>query len=281
MLLGLAKGKVGDLVFYRDGGEQRTRTRVVPKNPRTTAQMEQRVKIANAAGLYRAAAAILKDSFTNRPSNQSGYNSFASGAIVNAPYLTKQQASAGVCLPQPVMLSRGVLPSLDYVELASETYRGIGIAADFSTSRPTTLGGFAEGLIAAYPYMQEGDELNFVELRFKPIEGVDAEVDLYAVSMDNTSYVLNTADTTPIGGAKVAWDAGAFYATQQSTNEEGDIYMLAIIHSRVDGSGKLQVSTQWTYLSEAAQSLYDGYRNEEALADAIESYKVSATPILR
>ena len=281
MLLGLAAGKIGDLVFYRDGGEQRTRTRVVPKNPRSIAQMTQRVKIANVGGMYRAASQILRDSFSNRPSNQSGYNAFASGAIINAPYLTSEMAKAGVCIPQPAMMSRGVLPTIDYIEVNSEATNGIGIPVNFSTLRPTTLGAVANGLIQQVPSLQEGDELNFVTLRFTPIGGVDSEVDIYNVSAIVNSFVLDTTSTTPLMGAQIVTTDSYVAGAALSTNEQDGIFMSFVVHSRTDADGRLQVSTQWAYLSPAAQTLYDNYRTDAALLKAIQSYGLSGVQILR
>lgn len=281
MLLGLAKGKVGDLVFYRDGGEQRTRTRVIPKNPRTFSQMAQRVKIANVSGIYRAAAAILADSFSNRPSNQSGYNAFAKGAIANAPYLTKQQAAAGVVLPQPAMMSRGVLPALDYTDVTGEGVGGIGLALSLGDARPSSIGDVFAIMLQQYPNIQVGDEINFCTIKFTPLEGVESEVDLYGASFVSDSVVIDPADTTLIGDAAVNATTGLMYGKRASKVEPTDIFVSFIVHSRVDTDGRLSVSTQWSYLSPSAQALYDGYRTEEALNDAVESYKATATPILR
>lgn len=281
MLLGLAKGKVGDLVFYRDGGEQRTRTRVVPKNPRTYAQMAQRVKIANVSGIYRAAAQILRDSFSNRPSNQSGYNAFSAGAIINAPYITSSMAKAGVCIPQPAMMSRGVLPSLPYVTLASEGTYGIGIPVDFQALRPVSLGDISTGLLQQFPSLAVGDEINFVDIRFRPVEGVESEVDTYNVETKISTLVLDPSNNAnPQVGGIVSSETNVHGSAAESNGEDG-IVMSFIIHSRVDSDRKLQVSTQWAQLSDTAQTLYDNYRSEEALQDAIESYNANPATILR
>lgn len=281
MLLGLAKGKVGDLVFYRDGGEQRTRTRVIPKNPRTFAQQAQRVKIANVAGLYRAAATILKYSFSNRPSNQSGYNAFAATAIANAPYLTKQQAASAVVLPQPAMISRGVLPSLDYVEVVDEPHYGIGLPFVLGENRPSTIGEVVALVLAQNPSFNEGDELHFCTLRFSPIEGVDTEVDLYSVVLVDDELILDTSDSRSISDGSFTTLSSSIVGRNAAINSADAIFCSAIIHSRVDSTGKLQASTQWLWLSTAAATLYDGYRSSEALEAAIESYNATATPVLR
>lgn len=281
MLLGLAKGKVGDLVFYRDGGEQRTRTRVIPKNPRTIAQMAQRVKIANVSGLYRAAAGIFADSFSNRPSNQSGYNVFASVAIAHAPYLTKEQAAAAAVLPQPAMVSRGVLPSLEYRAVASDDVSLMGLAIAGADEVAATVGGYSTAIKNSYPSVMDGDELTFVTLKFTPADDSDLNVDVYRISTIVGSLKVDVEDSRDLEnlGFVISDDAIGFAggASLKST----DIVMQFVIHSRVSSGGKLDVSTQFAYLSSTAQALYDDCRTAQALNDAVESYRASATPLLR
>lgn len=65
LLLGTARGKLGSVVFYRTGGEQRFRTRVRPTNPRTYAQLVQRVVVATAVKAYSPLQSICNHSFQN------------------------------------------------------------------------------------------------------------------------------------------------------------------------------------------------------------------------
>lgn len=281
MLLGLAKGKVGDLVFYRDGGEQRTRTRVIPKNPRTTAQMTQRAKIANVSAIYRALAALIADSFTNRPSNQSGYNAFASSAIALSPFMTKQQATAACVLPQPAILSRGVLPTIEYAGVAGGEDGATAIAVSGSFVEDTEAGQVFAAMIAQNPSIQQGDELTFVSLRFDAIEGADVDADVYAAIPSIVNVKVDTSETASLGSIGLTFESNAVASLSAMNDWSQGIAMQAIIHSRIDGNGQLQVSTQWARLNDAAQSLYDGYRTEQAIADAVESYMAGSESILR
>lgn len=281
MLLGLAKGKVGDLVFYRDGGEQRTRTRVIPKNPRTPAQMTQRSKIANVSALYRALSAVVAESFTNRPSNQSGYNAFASVAIGLAPYMTKSMANADVVLPQPALLSKGVLPPLDYVGAGGVETSATAIAVTAELEGTASVGELSQAILAQYPYIQQGDKFTFVSVRFEVVEGVDAGVDVYAPVLSLAELVVDTTDTTTIAAAGLSLASNTLTAANIAASWANGIAMQGVILSRVDESGALQTSTQWARLSENAQSLYDGYRTDAAVADAVESYMAGSESILR
>ncbi len=64
MLQGMARGKVGDVVFSRLNGEQIARVRNRnPKNPRTNAQLYQRAIMATVMQAYSAGKIILDHSF--------------------------------------------------------------------------------------------------------------------------------------------------------------------------------------------------------------------------
>lgn len=74
---GHGSGKLGEAVYYRAGGEQRTRayTRNV-KNPKTYSQAVQRTKFNNLVGCYKGISAAVKSFYTSRNANQSPFNAF-------------------------------------------------------------------------------------------------------------------------------------------------------------------------------------------------------------
>lgn len=107
-LLGTSAGKLGDMVFYRAGGEQRTRTRVVPKNPKTIAQMANRLSMLNLTSMYRSLKPILDSSFPTKKSNQSAYNAFVSANKASKPYyIRKADLEEGYVVPFGIALSKG------------------------------------------------------------------------------------------------------------------------------------------------------------------------------
>lgn len=64
LFLGMGRGKVGDVVFYRMNGEQMSRVRNrKPRNPRTNAQLYQRAIIATIMRAYSAGKEIFDHSF--------------------------------------------------------------------------------------------------------------------------------------------------------------------------------------------------------------------------
>ena len=281
MLLGLAKGKVGDLVFYRDGGEQRTRTRVVPKNPRTPAQMQQRAKIANVSALYRNMASVLADSFTNRPSNQSGYNVFASSAIGLSPYMTKQQAAAACVLPQPALVSRGTLPTLNLISAEGIGDGGLALPVEMQFTEASTIAQLSAAIKAQYPSIQEGDELTFISLLFEIVDNTGVSEDVYTATPSMLNVKIDSVDTTTLAAAGLAYGGGAVSSQGIANHAAVGTTMQAIIHSRVDGNGQIQTSTQWAVLDAPANEVYGEYRTEAAITAAIESYMAGAEAVLR
>ena len=92
-------GRVGDLVYFVRGGQQIVRS--VPasvKNPRTEAQMRQRMKWANVLAVYKALQPCLKGCFEVKAAGQTDYNRFMSTNLQSSPvYLEKGIARMGGC----------------------------------------------------------------------------------------------------------------------------------------------------------------------------------------
>ena len=74
---GQASGKLGEAVYYRAGGEQRTRAYVQRiKNPKTRAQALQRTKFNNMVAVFRGTSVFVKSLFKAEKSSQSPFNAF-------------------------------------------------------------------------------------------------------------------------------------------------------------------------------------------------------------
>lgn len=277
MLLGLAAGKVGDLVFYRDGGEQRTRTRVIPKNPRSPRQMAQRVKLANVVNTFRQLQSILRDSFTGRPSNQSGYNAFAKNAISISPYMRKASAMQGSVTPCPYAISRGTLDGVSYAVRDEEILKGLALSVPNLTAEGATVASISSALIAAYPFLMNGDELHFVLMDFFVSDLPDGAEATFA-NTKIASLVIDTSSELALSAAGVVVEDDALYMASSS---EDAIFQGAVLVSRVDGNGQLQVSTAQLLLSAGAEDVYSSFLSQASLDVAIASYGVGEQSILR
>ena len=98
-----ARGKLGESVYYRAGGEQRNRTYVKNiKNPRTLAQAKNRITLMNYVAGFRSLRPILANSFVSRKSSQSGFNAFVSAnKNPNSPAVDKYAAeNLGYSVPK-------------------------------------------------------------------------------------------------------------------------------------------------------------------------------------
>lgn len=76
-LLGLSRGKLGDMVLYRAYGEQCSRPRVIPKNPQTGLQLLQRVVLKTVSGAYSLLKPIADHSFQGKQVGTMNQSRFA------------------------------------------------------------------------------------------------------------------------------------------------------------------------------------------------------------
>ena len=121
---GMARGKVGDVVFSRANGEQISRVRNRhPRNPRTNAQLFQRAIMATVVQAYSAGKEIFDHAFQGLSVGASCQREFLRrntlmlrelvGADINTPIVTAEQkariVAPGVAVPtpNPFIISRG------------------------------------------------------------------------------------------------------------------------------------------------------------------------------
>lgn len=106
-----ASGKLGETVHYRSGGEQRARTYVAKiKNPKTLAQMTNRLLMNNVVSAHRALKGLVSQTFPNRKSNQSAFNAFVqANKNVNRFYIGKSDLEKNACVPYGLQVAKGSL----------------------------------------------------------------------------------------------------------------------------------------------------------------------------
>lgn len=106
---GNASGKLGEAVYYRAGGEQRTRTWVSKiKNPKTYAQMIQRIKIANVTAAYKLLKPVCSNAFPLKKQNESGFNAFSRANIPLSEAITvREWYKEGQCVPLGFVVADG------------------------------------------------------------------------------------------------------------------------------------------------------------------------------
>lgn len=111
LFFGNARGKLGETVFYRAGGEQRNRTYIKDvKNPKTIAQMTQRILTLNPISMFKNMKQIIQESFTERKANQSSYNKFVQeNSSAKKFFITKAMLDGNMCVPYGAIISKGAL----------------------------------------------------------------------------------------------------------------------------------------------------------------------------
>ena len=133
MFLGMARGKVGDVVFYRADGQQLSRVRNRnPRNPRSNAQLFQRAIMATIVQAYTAGKAIFDHSFQGYSVGAQNQREFlkrnakllreAVAIDINTPIATNQQkgrvVAPGISSPVPFAyeISSGSYPQTIFYE---------------------------------------------------------------------------------------------------------------------------------------------------------------------
>lgn len=279
MFLGLASGKLGDVVFARAKGQQIARVRVVPKNPRTGAQQAQRVRLAAVAALYRSAREVLKDTFTIRHGFESSYNAFSRNAIGIAPFFTRQMVDNCLALPIPAQASRGALQPVRLNR--RDNFERL---PNYSLTATDTMGSWSEKFLEKNPTYSNGDKVVYVIIKFEP----NTEVPLanaYNAKMRTIEIEIDTTSTQTIAEAGFSIDETATQQGYMSVvawpdivfsgdglDDEGLIVQSAGIGVSRSKNGELLTSSEYFGLNTGAKALYDEFRSESALQAAIDSY---------
>lgn len=207
MLLGQARGKVGDIVFSRNNGRQviKARSETV-KNPQTTAQVLQRILLNTVSQAYSKMLAICDHSFEGVKTGQDTMAAFMKrnlnqlrSRVVNMKnqqgtlsgfYAVTPIGSKALAI-NPYIMATGTLPSVAVTGLA-------GSSASDSVAQ-ITLPGVSEtityeNLISAYG-LNRGDQLTFITLNYDAAQGITfnyARIILDPMNADGTPALLSS-----------------------------------------------------------------------------------------
>jgi len=123
---GQASGKLGEAVYYRAGGEQRTRTYLKNiKNPKTQAQAIQRAKLNNLTACFRGASIFLRSFLKAQKANQSAFNAFVAQNSKDNVYVANDvMVKTQKGIPMGLLFANG--DSGDSLEMAATQVRSLG-----------------------------------------------------------------------------------------------------------------------------------------------------------
>lgn len=164
-LIGNFKGKVGNMVGYKlsdsnTGNTQGIRVyQPIVRNPKTSAQAEQRAKLAPINATYRALKMIIDRGNEGLPYGNKSRLAWLKQAF-KAQLMPWYVKGANVGAPVLCPLTKGSLSGVSYSYVSGN----IQIAATGVTSETTVddEGAFSVALMAAYPNLKKGDQITFV-----------------------------------------------------------------------------------------------------------------------
>lgn len=254
MLLGMSRGSVGDVTFYRSGGSQRARARNrKPANPMTVRQQTQRAKFANAVKFHKQVTSnFFRFAYEDKKTNESDYNAFMRHNVGNSGFIG---AKASKISSWPALglweVTAGSLPD---ITVTSAFRADLGVSGDIST-----VGALSAALIAQGDTWREGDILTVLMYRATAAASLPT-VDTDTAHVASSAYiqiVLDSTDSTNLVDVVGNLGGVEFVMTVDEVNGFGitgtgedwsaaltnDLMQCAVIHSRNTASGLL-VSTQ-------------------------------------
>lgn len=274
-----SKKRLGGAVLYQAMGQTRARELASEvSNPRTEAQMTQRIKWSNLVNFYRANSSWMKYAFENKKANQSEYNVFMSLNVTNSRIaLTKQMAASGACVVYPYIMTQGSLPSIEWQDSPSESVSNIYVQPGDTMEDYTTVGTFSSALLAQNAGLQEGDQLSFIRIT----QMTNALTGYPYIIVRKYELLLNTRDGSPLADY---WPVELFSTKDVDTNtllavnkvnRQGGFVMIL---SRT-ASGRTYVSSQ-TLITANMESIIANYSSTAAVQSAIASYGESTDAFL-
>lgn len=194
------KGKLGEIVgAKRSAGQKSNTLRVRVReiaNPKTTGQIQQRMRLLPAVNFYRMLQNVLNHAFQGTQYKAPSYHEFMRLALKNDdfPYVVKGET---LPIPGAYQISKGSLPSVlvRSVDDNNATF-ALGWSEDWDENAPT-IGAISQSWINNNG-LQEGDQLTFI-LASQDDGSVYGSQIIYQTAV----FIVNTQSTVGIG----EWEA--------------------------------------------------------------------------
>lgn len=266
-----AKKKLGGTVLYTQGGRTLQRE-LAPevKNPKTPAQMGQRVKWANLVAFYRANAGWMPKAFENKKPTQSDYNKFMSLNAANSRiYLTKEQARQGACVVDSYRMSDGTLQPVDIFPTAQNWTTNLYLTGLDKLDATTSVAAFSTALLASNAGLRSGDQVSFIRVTqlFNNTTDIPyVQVRAYELLINEQGSGL-LKDYWPIELIGLGEEQSTPALMVKNNNKQGGF---AIIVSRTQAGRVLVSPSQITQVN--MSDVINQYSSRAALQAAIDSY---------
>ena len=277
--LGIITGKADNMRFYELNGEViGVSIPAKMKNPKTEAQMKQRIKMNNILNMYKYIKGYLQQNFEGIIGNKNASSFFRSYNLMKTPvWLTKEQKESYKFVLAPYVVAQGRINSVGYEFRDGMFVSDINVE-NLEINDETEESVLSPVVCANNEGWTNNDTLQVILLRQKRVAALDEEI--AHPTCCSIIVSLDKASTTKIGEIPVLESLSNMsrfslcsvdgkLAVRVEDSEEYT-YAFAAVHGRGQGRDKI-VSTQQLCLSDNA--LYDSYCSKEAFDKAYKSYK--------
>ena len=277
--IGTVNGRVGNMRFYERNGEIIGVS--LPNgihNPKSPAQMQQRIKMNNILNMYKYIKGYMQQNFEGIIGNKNASSFFRSYNLMKTPvWLTKAQKESYKFVLAPYVVAQGRIPTVGY-EFRDGMYVSDINIGSLEINDETAENVLSSVICGSNEGWANNDTLQIILLRQKRLVASDEEIELpkccsFVVTLDMASEtkicditVLESMSRLP--RFSICNVDGKLAVRVDETEEY--TYAFAAVHGRGQGRDKI-VSTQQLCLSDNA--LYDSYCSKEAFDKAFESYK--------
>lgn len=283
VLLGMSRGKLGDLVLTRGAGEQIARARNRhPKNPQTTKQMAQRAALATLVEFFvRGRKNLFKFAFESKKPGESDYNAFVRANMGIVPVQSSKTLKENGPVFGEFIMSQGSLtePAFDFnVDYTDGALLCEALPTDGDL---LTIGQLSQA-IANYNGLQDGDIITIVCVNSKlaiPVSSLESAIEAKSLCKEMVSTNWSIRQFTLDFASSALASTLAMFATAEAeasddhmrlTNalnafgydETNSISQIAVIASRNTAAG-VKVSTSTIKLSEGAATAATVGRSDE------------------
>jgi hypothetical protein len=259
-------------------------------NPKTLAQRMQRIRMTPAVNFYRALSVLLDHAFQGKRYGAPCHNFFMEKAMLmetGIPYLKKGDNRP---IPGMYMVSSGSLTPIDADDMLNQgATRGttntqlnnapcIALSSDIEVTSTTTIGAMSAALKAAYPSLQNGDQLTFVVALSNDDEILADTTQVYyhygrfVLDLDSTSVLKDWEDEEGF-----AFSNDGAYIFPLSMNDHAIMGGCIIVSRRpLRHGGAWQRSN--TYFSVATE-VQRQFMQNGALQAALESFAIKESEV--
>ena len=276
--LGTFSGKIGGIRAWESNGRTIVASYDVKcRNPKTEAQMKQRLKLINILNNYRVLKPALLENFEGIAGNRNAATFFRKYNLRQKPvWLTKTDALYHKVVLAPYCVSQGIIKPIEY----SLSSAGLTSNIDLGTTVKevtTDVSNLAHAILKNHEDWSKGDTLQIVAMRQSLKDNLKS--DSFRIEMEAVTFILTTGKNQPLDsvvGVNGLKSMGITLANHDGrlgidiSNKSDYVYALALVHGRGTGIKRL-LSTQNLVLSDT--SIYDHYASSEQMVEALKSYK--------